>query len=58
MVKYISCRKNPKKVFIRHNIGIKLGISRGICFVVIAKNIWREILEAKNNTQTHPIGCQ
>jgi hypothetical protein len=32
MVKYISCRKKPKKVFIRHNIGIKLGISRGICF--------------------------
>ena len=26
------CRKKPKKVFIRHNIGIKLGISRGICF--------------------------
>jgi hypothetical protein len=49
MVKYISCRKNPKKVFIRHNIGIKQGISRGICFVVVAKNIWREILEAKNN---------
>ena len=32
MVKYISCRKKPKKVFIRHNIGIKQGISRGICF--------------------------
>ena len=50
MVKYISCRKNPKKVFIRHIIGIQLGLFPEVfVFVVVAKNIWREILEAKNN---------
>ena len=49
MVKNISCRKTPKKVLIRHNIGIKQGIFEVFVFVVVAKNIWREILEAKNN---------
>ena len=49
MVKYISCRKKNKKVFIRHNIGIKQGIPEVFVFVVVTKNIWREILEAKNN---------
>jgi hypothetical protein len=37
MVKYISCRKKTKKVFIRHNIGIKQGISRGICLFIYSE---------------------
>ena len=50
MVKYISCRKKKKKVFIRHNIDIYNKVfSKVFVFVIVAKNIWREIFEAKNN---------